>query len=167
VLSDPLHPSGRRDIPSGRSSVKQHTSGRRDIPFGCSSVQSIISLDYENFLSGPFSMLRSFELLQLASVRMFQLHVQTTLSVRPAMGFPSKTQIWEDHYNRPDDVDSRPDALIHKSSYTFKIQMSGRQPSRSGRASYLFGNCVHLINRPDDHSLGTDVRSLEMEIVCS
>jgi hypothetical protein len=37
------------------------------------------------------------------------------------MGFPSKTQIWEDHYNRLDDVDSRPDALICKASIAFNI----------------------------------------------
>jgi hypothetical protein len=29
--SDPLHPSGRRVIPSGRSSVKQHPSERREL----------------------------------------------------------------------------------------------------------------------------------------
>jgi len=80
--------------------------------------------------------------------------------------FP-KTQIWEDSCNRPDDVDSRPDTLIHKASRAFKIQTSGRQPSWSGSVSYLYGNFVHLINRPDDHSLGPDARSLDMEIVCS
>jgi len=53
---------------------------------------------------------RSFKLLQLASVQTFEQHFQMTLSVRPAMGFLSKTQIWEDCYNRPDDVDSRPDS---------------------------------------------------------
>jgi len=42
------------------------------------------------------------------------------------MGFPSKTQIWEDHWNRLDDVDSRPNALIHKASIAFKIQTSGQ-----------------------------------------
>jgi hypothetical protein len=100
----------------------------------------------------------SFELFQLASVRTFQQHVRTTLSVQPAMGFLSKTQIWEDRYNCPDDVDSRPDALIHKASCTFKIQMSKRQPSWSGRESYLYGNCVHLINLPDEYSLGPNAR---------
>jgi hypothetical protein len=43
------------------------------------------------------------------------------------MWFLSKTQILEDHCNRSDDVDSHPDALIHKASIAFKIQMSGRQ----------------------------------------
>jgi len=98
---DPLQPSGRRDIPSGPSSVS-----------------------------------RSFELLQLASVWTFQQHVRTTLSLRQTMGCLSKTQIWEDHCNCPDDVDSRPNALIHKASIAFKIQMSGRQFSWSGRSSY-------------------------------
>jgi hypothetical protein len=148
--SDPLQPSGRRDIQSKRP-----------------TVQSIIRPDDENFPSGPSSVSRSFELLQLALVRTFQQHVRMTLSVWPAMRFPSKTQIWEDRCNYPDDVDSCPDALIHKASIAFKIQTSGRQSSWSGRTSYWYGNCVHLINCPDDHSLGPDVRSLNMEIACS
>jgi hypothetical protein len=76
---------------------------------------------------------------------MFQQHVRTTLNVRPAMGFLSKTQIWEDHCNRPDDVDFSPDAPIHKASRVFKIQTSRRQPPWSERASYLYGNCMHQI----------------------
>jgi hypothetical protein len=63
--------------------------------------------------------------------------------------------------------DSCPDVLIQKESHEFKIQTSGRQPSWSGRASYLYGNCVHLINRPDDHSFGSEARSLDMLIACS
>jgi len=106
---DPLQPSGRRDIPS-----------RRPI------VQSIIRPDDENFPSRPSSVSRSFELFQLAFVQTFQQHVRTTLSVRPAMGFLSKSQIWKDRCNRSDDVDSRPDALIRKANWAFKIQMSRR-----------------------------------------
>jgi hypothetical protein len=104
-------------------------SGRRDIPFGRPTVQSIIRPNDENFLSGPSFVSRSFELLQLASLRTFQQHIRTPLSVLLDMGFLSKTQIWEDSCNRPDDVDSRLDALIHKVSRTFKIQMSKRQSS--------------------------------------
>jgi len=81
--------------------------------------------------------------------------------------FLSKTQIWEDRCNRPDDVDSRPDTLIHKASRAFKIQMFGRQTSCSGRASYIYGNCVHHINPLEVHSYGLDARSLDMEIACS
>jgi hypothetical protein len=102
-------------------------------------------------------MSRSFELLQLASVWTFQQHVPTTLSVRPTMGFLSKTQIWEDCCNRPNYVDSRPDVLIHKASIVLKIQTSGRQPSWSGRVSIRYGNYVHQINLPDDHSLDLDM----------
>jgi len=83
------------------------------------------------------------------------------------MGFLSKTQIWEDSCNRPDDVDSHPDALIHKASRAFKIKTSGLQSSWFGRASYIYGNCVHQINRLDDHSYGPDVQSLDMKIACS
>jgi hypothetical protein len=64
-------------------------------------------------------------------------------------------------------VDSRLDALIHKASIAFKIQKFGRQSSWSGHGSIRYGNCVHQINRPDDHSLGPDTRSLGMEITCS
>jgi len=110
--SDPLQPSGRRDIPSGHP-----------------TIQSIIRPDDENFQPGPSFMSRSFDLFQLASVWMFMQHVWTTLSVRPPTGFLSKTQIWEDRCKRPDDVDSLPDALIHKASCAFKIQTSGRQHS--------------------------------------
>jgi hypothetical protein len=101
--SDPLQPSGWRDIPSGRP-----------------TIQSIIHSGDENFRSGPSSVSRSFELLQLASVWTFQHHIQTTLSVRPAMGYLSKTQIWEDRCNYPNDVDSRPNMLIHKASRAIK-----------------------------------------------
>jgi hypothetical protein len=57
-------------------------SGRCVIPSGRPSVQSIIRPDDENFPSGPSTVSRSFELLQLASVRMFQQHVRTTLIIR-------------------------------------------------------------------------------------
>jgi len=148
-------------------SVPWQRSGRRHILSGRPTVQSIIRSDDENFPSGPSTVSRSFELLQLASVRTFQQYVRTTLNVRPAMRFLSKTQIWEDRCNRPDDVDSCPDAIIHMASIAFKIHMSGRQSSWSGRASYLYGNCVHMINRPDDHSLGPNARSLDMGIASS
>jgi hypothetical protein len=83
------------------------------------------------------------------------------------MGFLPKIQIWEDRSSRLEDVDSHSDALIHKASRAFKIQMSGRQSSWFGHASYLYGHFVHEINHPDDHSLGPDVRSLNMEIAYS
>jgi hypothetical protein len=121
----------------------------------------------ENFSSGPSSVSRSFELLQLASVRMFQQHVLTPLSVRSTMGFLSKTQIWEDNCNRPDDVVSRPDSLIHKASHAFKIKTFGRHVLWFGRASYIYGNCVHQINHPNHMFYGLEAQSLDMEIACS
>jgi hypothetical protein len=110
---------------------------------GRESVQSIFRPDNENFLSVPSSVSRSFELLQLASVWTFQQHVQTILSVRQTMRFLSKTQTWEDRCNRSNDVDSRPNALMHKASIAFKIQMSLRSASWLGRASIRYGNCLH------------------------
>jgi hypothetical protein len=84
-----------------------------------------------------------------------------------ASRFLSKTQIWEDRCNRPDDMDSHPDALIHKPSIAFKIHTSGCQSAWSRRACVRYGNCVHQINCLDDHSPGQDARSLYMEITCN
>jgi hypothetical protein len=128
---------------------------------------SIIRPDDENFLFGPSSVSRSFELFQIAYVWTFQQHVRMPLSVRSAMGFLSKTQIWEDNCNRPDDVDSRPDALIYKASPAFKIQTFGRLSSWSGIASFIYGNYVHQINCPDDRCCGPDTPNLDMEIAYS
>jgi hypothetical protein len=86
---------------------------------------SIIRPDDENFMFGPSSVSRSFELFQLASVRTSQQCVRTSFNVRLAMGFLSKTQIWEDSCNHPDDVDSCSDALIYKASCAFKVQPFG------------------------------------------
>jgi hypothetical protein len=105
-------------------------SGRRDIPFGRPTVQSIIRPNDENFPSEPSSMSRSFKLFQLASVQMFQHHVRTTLSVRPAMGFLSKTQIWEVPCNH------------HNASIAFKIHTSRRQCLWSECASIRYENCL-------------------------
>jgi hypothetical protein len=104
--------------------LKHHPSGRR------------------GFSSEPSSVSRSFELLQLASVQTFQQHVRTPLGLQPATGFLSKTQIWEVRCNRPDDVESRPDALIHKASIAFKSK------------------------RPDVNPLGPDASASDMEIAC-
>jgi len=49
--------------------------------------------DDENFPSGPSTVYRSLELLQLASFWTFQQHVRTTLSARQASGFLSKAQL--------------------------------------------------------------------------
>lgn len=89
------------------------------------------------------------------------------LSVQTAMGFLSKTQIWEDSCNRLEYMDSRPDALIHKACRAFKIQTSGRQSSWSRCSCFIYENCVHQINRPDDRCYGPNAPSLVMEIVCN
>jgi len=129
-------------VSKSKNSVPCQPSRRRDIPFGHPTVQSIIRLDDENFPSGPSSVSRSFELLQLASVQKFQQHVRTTLSVRQASWFLSKSQLWEVRCNRPDNVDFRPDALIHKVRIVFKSK------------------------RPNDSPHGPDPRPLDMGIVC-
>jgi hypothetical protein len=89
------------------------------------------------------------------------------LNVQSAMGFLSKTQIREDSYSCPDDVDSRPDELIHKASHAFKIQTFGRRSSWPGHENFVHGNCVHQIHRPDGRFYGPDAPSLDMEIASS
>jgi hypothetical protein len=53
----------------------------------CHTIRTHIRLKHHpperrGFLSRPFSVSRSFELLQLASVQTFQQHIRTTLNVR-------------------------------------------------------------------------------------
>jgi hypothetical protein len=116
----------------------------------CQTVRTHIILKHHpsrrrGFPSGPSSMSRSFELLQLASVQTFQQLVRTILSARSSFRISCQMQIWEDCCNRPDDVGSRPDAFIHKASIAIQIQTSRRQSAWSGRASIKYGNCVHQI----------------------
>jgi hypothetical protein len=47
-------------------------------------------------------------------------------SVRKVKGFLSKTQIWEDSCNRPDDVAIPPDAILDKASRVEDVQPSRR-----------------------------------------
>jgi hypothetical protein len=61
----------------------------------------------------------------------------------------------------------RTSALIHKASIAIQIQTSGCQSSWYRCACIKYGNCVHQINRPDDHPPSLDARSLYMEITCS
>jgi hypothetical protein len=50
---------------------------------------------------------------------------------------------------------------------TYQVQPSGRQPSWSGRSSFIYGNYVHQFNRPDVSLQGPDAPSLIMVISCS
>jgi hypothetical protein len=52
----------------------------------------------------------------------------------------SKFNLREDFFNRPDDVDSRPEALIHKARIAIQISPSGRQ-------SALFRTRVHQLRK--------------------
>jgi hypothetical protein len=49
----------------------------------------------------------------------------------------------------------------------YQVQSSGRQPSWSGRSSFIYGSCVHQFNRPDVSLQGLDAPSLIMVISCS
>jgi hypothetical protein len=49
----------------------------------------------------------------------------------------------------------------------YQVQPSGRQPSWSGRSSFIYGNCMHQFNHPDVSFQGSDAQSLIMVISCS
>jgi hypothetical protein len=49
----------------------------------------------------------------------------------------------------------------------YQVQPSERQPSWSGRSSFIYGNCVHQFNRPDVKLQGPNAPSLIMVISCS
>jgi hypothetical protein len=49
----------------------------------------------------------------------------------------------------------------------YQVQPSGRQPSWSGRSSFIYGNYVHQFYRPDVSLQGPDAPSLIMVISCS
>jgi hypothetical protein len=49
----------------------------------------------------------------------------------------------------------------------YQVQPSGRQPSWSGRSSFLYGKYVHQFNRPDISVQGPDFPSLIIVISCS
>jgi len=49
----------------------------------------------------------------------------------------------------------------------YQVQPSGRQPSWSGRSSFIYGNCVHQFNRPDFSLSGPDAQSLYIVMTCS
>jgi hypothetical protein len=141
--------------------------GRRDILFGRSTVQASSVRTTRTFhLDLPLCR-KASNCSKVASIRTSQQYVRMSFSVRPAMEFLSKTQIWEDSYNRLDDVCFRPNALLHKASRAFNVQPSGRQSSWSGRSSFIYGNCVHQFDRPDVSLHSPDAPSLDMEIACS
>jgi hypothetical protein len=147
-------PASRPDDVSSRSNAQ--LSNASAIRTTCQTVRTPIRLKHHpfgrhGFPSGPSSVSRSFELLQLASVRTIQQPVRMILSVRSSFKISFQTQIWEDCCNCLDDVDSRPDALIHKASIAIQIQTSGRQSSWSEQVCIRYGNCLHQISRLDDH----------------
>jgi hypothetical protein len=119
-LRFPVSRSDDHAIPSGRPSVRMTclTVRTPDRP-------SIIRPNNVHFPSGPL-------LYREATVP--ALHPSKRLNSTPGhlsvinqLQILSKFNLREDCVNRPDDVDSRPDALIHKARIAIQISPSGRQ----------------------------------------
>jgi len=164
----PCQPSGRPVIPSGRPAI-QSTSRRNNVSYCPDAHQSKASFVWTTRTFRP-----DLPLCREVSI-CYSLHTSGRFSstsgqlsmFNKASAFLSKTQIWEDCCNRPNDVDSSPDALIHKACIVIQIQTSRRQSAWSEHLCIRYGNCVLQINRLDDRSPSLDVRSLYMQITCS
>jgi hypothetical protein len=127
-----VHCSIRPDDVSYRPDVRQtkhHSSGLR------------------GFSSGPSTVSRSFCFSLHPSGRLSSLSGRLSVFEQASDSFQNK--IWEDCCNRPDDVDSRPDALLLKARIAVQIQPSGRLSGWSGRVFNRYGNCGFNFNRPD------------------
>jgi hypothetical protein len=85
---------------------------------------SIIRPDDVHFPSGP--LLYREDIVPAVSVRTSQQPVRTPLSDRSDSD-SFQVHLWEDCFNRPDDVDSRSDAFIYKARIAIQISLSGRQ----------------------------------------
>jgi hypothetical protein len=130
MLICPLfHPSRRRAISSRPRQTKHHQSRRRGFSFG------------------PFTESRSFCSSLHPSGRLSCPYGRPLVFDQASDSF--QVQIWEDCCNRPDDVDSCPDALLLKARIAVQIQPSGRLSTWSGRACILYGNCGFNFNCPD------------------
>jgi hypothetical protein len=88
------------------SQTNHHPSGRRSFPSGPFTISrsSCSSLHHSGRLSSPFGRLSVIDQLQILS----------------------KFNLREDCFNRLDDVDSRPNVLIHKARIAIQISPSGR-----------------------------------------
>jgi len=124
-------------------------SGRRTIPSRRLTDQRIIRPDNVDFRLDTHLHRKAFILacirLDVSAARPDD--VQWSINFR----FPFQVQIREDWCNRPDDVDSSPDELIHKARIAIQIQPSGPKSAWSGRAFNKYGNCVFNFNRPDTY----------------
>jgi hypothetical protein len=117
-FQSPYQPSGRCVIPSGRPSV--HCSIRPDdVPYHPDARQT------KHHLSGPL-LYREAIVPALHPSGCFS-SPSGRHSVIDQLQILSKFKIREDCFNRPDDVDSRPNALIHKARIVIQISPSGRQ----------------------------------------
>jgi hypothetical protein len=148
--SDSLQPSGRRDILSDAqlskaSSVRATRTSRPDLHL-CPEASNCSCLHPFRRFSSTSGRHSVFDQLQDFFPKHRYRKIPATVWM---MWIPFRTR-------------SSIRQVVHS-----KFQTFGRQPSWFGCASHLYGNCVHLINCPDDHSLYWDAGSLDMEITCN
>jgi hypothetical protein len=95
-----------------------HLSGRRAIPFGRQQTKHP-SFGRHGFPSEPFTVSRSFCSSLQPSGRLSSPSGRLSVTDQASDSF--QVQIWEDCFNRPDELVSRPDTRLHKASSQFKL----------------------------------------------
>jgi hypothetical protein len=87
----------------------------------------------------------------------------------------SSSSVWTTWLYRPDDIQCLTSIRVSDSRHSYgkmaatvrtmsslrqerayQVQQFGRHPSWSGQSSFIYGNCVHRFNRPDDDPHGPD-----------
>jgi hypothetical protein len=141
-----FHPSKRHAIPSGLRQTKHHPFGRRGFP------------------SRPFTILRSFCSSLHPSGRLSSPSGRLSVINQASDSF--QVQIWEDCFNRPDDVVSHPDARLHKASShsnsTVRTSVCHGPDARS--TDMEIADLTSTVRTPAYH--GPDARTRDMEIAC-
>jgi hypothetical protein len=132
-IQNPCQPSERRVIPSRRPSV--HCSIRPDdVSYRLDTRQTKHHPSGRSTFSIQTSTISRSYCSSIVSVRTSQQPVRTSISDRSASD-SFQVHFRKDFFNHPDDMDSRPDTLIHKARIPI-------QTSPSGRQSALVRTCV-------------------------
>jgi hypothetical protein len=161
------HLSGRHGFPSGRASVK--VSSVRTMRYFCPDSHQCLEASNSQDCILPDVMANHLDTLQ--SSRRSQcsnVSVRTTWLYRPdAIQCLTSIRVSDSRHSYGKTAATVRAMSSIRKECAYQVQPSGREPSWSGRSSFIYGNCVHQFNRPDDHPPGPDAPSLIMVITCS
>jgi hypothetical protein len=164
VKSDPLQPSERHDIPSGRSTVQASSfqttrTFHPDLPL-CREASNCSSLHPSRHFSNTSERYSVFDQLW----DFFPKHrYGKTAATDRTMWIPVLTcsSIWQVAHSKIRRSDDSLHGPYVRASYSYSPSIF------IFIFIFIFKNCMHQIHRPDDRCDGPDVPSLDMEIACS